>query len=405
MPIQNIGQTHIQTETKETGEIRESTKRKQWVYARLRPATLALVLSVLAACSKAPEPVVPVVPPHPGIAELEQSDDMELSRLKSQYNSVIESIRKKYGIIVKIAEQSDFPNLAHHSQKASDYLYFVKKIDHQKIKQLLEFTQQIYIQFEKYSPSYLKQVRHIFLVDRLYLFRGNKSRKIIDSEKPAKEMWWFATSLGDITLWLNQWGAFSLFMAKEWLDHELQHTVHMQKNEHWPFEEENDDSLWDHESISWFARWYGKTDLYEDAATVSEEVMDFVRQQLPRNDAQWKVTTSAIQIDVWDTVWDWNQVNHKKTDKRSRVVLDSPMKIRERMMSDYILANKVMYVTWCYFDRKEWKFLWDFSIVGFRHFFHDKDIKELPFYARMRERGKYDHEFWNKAFGFGMTSE
>ena len=112
-------------------ETRGLRKRRSILKQRLQATTLAFVLGILGAC-KAPESVT-LDSPHPGIVELEQGDDMEFSRLKSQYNTVVSSIRTKYDIIVKIAEPSDYSYMAHHSQKAGDYLYFVKKIDHEKL--------------------------------------------------------------------------------------------------------------------------------------------------------------------------------------------------------------------------------------------------------------------------------
>lgn len=205
-----------------------------------------------------------------------------------------------------------------------------------------------------YDPDFLSLLKTVYIADDIDNADGFANPHTI----PV----WIEAGNRSITIPSGE--RYSLENIEIITHHEITHQLHLSRPEPWPFESS--------ETAKWrsaeqypmgFARSYWLKNAKEDAATIGEALMSYF-------------------IKEW---WIYN--------------------IPERMKKDTLLAKKIMFMTWAYYDMKEWRFTKDFSLEEFQKFFNVPDLKELPFYARMRSDTKYNYKFWNKAMLIGYDKE
>jgi hypothetical protein len=304
---------------------------------------------------------------------VEPSDSEELKAKKQEFNSIISEIYAKYKVGVKVAEPSDFPYINHHSGHILDpekkwrekyyRISFLQNLNARDLGKLNEYLKVINERLPLYFPVFGEVLKNIYLTGK------------IQSD-----------------IWLVQWFAWYYAMALDAsftgepyelgkiFHHEYAHLIHQSEWNDWPFKVGIGTN-----TMRGFAREYGMKNAFEDVATIGEELFESVTAFRKKNDAH---PHSAILANQGRIIQQGN-----KFEKRWTMTLTT---IFERMKTDHLLANKVMFMTWSYYDRKVWKFIWDFSPVEFREFFGVPHMKVLPFYSRMKKKGLYDFEYWNQ---------
>lgn len=202
----------------------------------------------------------------------------------------------------------------------------------------------VYEQFSKILSKYPDFVIQKAWIRKIYILKSIKN-------KNWEEIWWFTIYW---KMFLN-WNGTNLNK----FDHELYHildNINMDDDNLWknifynskPEDIEFSDTL--NQEVEWYANLYWKKRwVNEDQATISEYLLS--------------------------------------SKKKKRLL--------ERTKTDIVLKNKIMLITWCYFDEKDWIFTRDLTKQEYKQMFNFDDYEYYWKWWRKNWKFYMDYNFWN----------
>ncbi len=324
---------------------------------------------------------------YPGTISIKDTDSLELKQAKSEFNIRIAQLNEKYWMNAKIYEPKDIPELARCNIEGYSITKYIYPDDLVSIHAMIAYLDVILEGVQLYNKEMLKELRNIYFIWDMYRITNDPSLWYPEYMEPDGFGWWSR-------IWLKLTPQ-NKERYKEVFHHEFTHVIH---HNLWPFDRASGTTVhYDGTARSqhpWFSSRYGMTNSREDAATVWESIMSAVLK------FEWKKVNLDQSMSIPSNDSTSVMPNGTLPIKTEIKFHDTEDNIFSRIKEDSVLARKVMYMTGSYYDTSQWKFIWDFSPLEFRHYFHVPKGQEFPFYARMKTKGKYDHEYWNKILGF-----